>query len=89
MDKNYLDVNNLKVSKELFEFVNDELLENTGIKTEVFGLDLMKLFTTAKNKELLKYVKIYKKLMIGISRKKGMKLKLVVRIFKRNRIFNK
>ena len=55
MDKNYLDVNNLKVSKELFEFVNDELLENTGIKTESFwsGFDEAVHELAPKNRELL------------------------------------
>ena len=36
MKKNYVNVNNLKVSKELLKFVNDELLKDTNITSEKF-----------------------------------------------------
>ena len=36
MKTNYIDVNNLKVASELYKFVNEELLKNTGIKAEKF-----------------------------------------------------
>ena len=42
MKKNYLVVNNLKVSKELLSFVNNELLKDTNISPEKFWSDFDK-----------------------------------------------
>ena len=36
MSKNYVNVNSLKVSKELLDFINEELLKDTGITPERF-----------------------------------------------------
>ena len=55
MQKNYQIVNNLKVSKKLLSFVNDELLKDTGISTEKFwsGFDKAVHELAPKNKELI------------------------------------
>ena len=57
MIKNYIDVNNLKVSNELSKFVNDELLKGTGIDPENFwsGFDKAIHELAPKNKELIKF----------------------------------
>ena len=56
MKKNYIDVNNLKISSELLDFVNKELLEGTDIKPEKFWLGFDKCVheLSPKNKELIK-----------------------------------
>ena len=56
MDKNYLNVNNLKVSSVLLEFVNNELLSDTGITPEKFwsGFDKSVHELAPKNIELIK-----------------------------------
>ena len=56
MDKNYLNVNNLKVSSVLLKFVNNELLSDTGITPEKFwsGFDKSVHELAPKNKELIK-----------------------------------
>ena len=56
MDKKYLNVNNLKVSSVLLEFVNNELLSDTGITPEKFwsGFDKSVHELAPKNKELIK-----------------------------------
>ena len=56
MNKNYISVNNLKVSSELYKFVNEELLKDTNITPEKFwkGLDKSVHELAPKNKELLK-----------------------------------
>ena len=56
MNKNYISVNNLKVSNELYEFINEELLKDTKITPEKFwnGLDKSVHELAPKNKELLK-----------------------------------
>ncbi len=56
MTKNYESVNNLKVSKELLSFVNDELLKNTEITPKKFwdGFDKVVHELTPKNNELIK-----------------------------------
>ena len=56
MSINYQSVNNLKVSKELLSFVNDELLKDTGISSQKFwlGFDNAVHDLTPKNKELIK-----------------------------------
>ena len=55
MSTNYQNVNNLKISKDLLTFVNNELLENTNITAEKFWLGFDKAIheLAPKNKELL------------------------------------
>ena len=55
MSTNYQKVNNLKISKDLLTFVNNELLENTNIAAEKFWLGFDKAIheLAPKNKELL------------------------------------
>ena len=52
----YENVNNLKVIKELFSFVNDELLKDTGITPEKFwsGFDKVVHELAPKNREFIK-----------------------------------
>ena len=56
MKKNYIDVNNLKISSELLDFVNKELLKGTDIKPEKFWLGFDKCVheLSPMNKELIK-----------------------------------
>ncbi len=56
MKKNYIDVNNLKISSELLDFVNEELLKGTDIEPEKFWLGFDKCVheLSPKNKELIK-----------------------------------
>jgi len=56
MKKNYIDVNNLKISSELLDFVNEDLLKGTDIKPEKFwsGFDKCAHELSPKNKELIK-----------------------------------
>ena len=56
MKKNYIDVNNLKISSELLNFVNEDLLKGTDIKPEKFwsGFDKCVHELSPKNKELIK-----------------------------------
>ncbi len=56
MEKNYITVNNLKVSGKLLKFVNEELLNDTNITPEKFwkGFDKSVHELSPKNKELLK-----------------------------------
>ena len=56
MKKNYIDVNNLKISSELLDFVNEELLKGTDINPEKFWLGFDKCVheLSPKNKELIK-----------------------------------
>ena len=56
MKKNYIDVNNLKISSELLDFVNEELLKGTDIRPEKFWLGFDKCVheLSPKNKELIK-----------------------------------
>ena len=78
MEKNYITVNNLKVSGKLLKFVNEELLNDTNITPEKFwkGFDKSVHELAPKNKELLKKESIYKeKLMNGI---KKIKLKRLI-----------
>ena len=55
MSTNYQNVNNLKISKDLLTFVNNELLENTNITADKFWLGFDKAIheLAPKNKELL------------------------------------
>ena len=56
MTKNYENVNNLKVTKELLSFVNNELLKDINIPAQKFWSDFDKVVheLAPKNKELLK-----------------------------------
>ena len=56
MNKNYQDVNNLKIAKELLSFVNNELLKDINISAEKFWSDFDRIVheLAPKNKELLK-----------------------------------
>ena len=56
MKKNYINVNNLKISSELLDFVNEELLKGTDIEPEKFWLGFDKCVheLSPKNKELIK-----------------------------------
>ena len=42
MEKNYLNINNLKVSSDLAKFVDEELLKNTDISSNKFWLEFDK-----------------------------------------------
>lgn len=55
MSKNYLNVNNLKISEELLSFVNKELLKDLDISSEKFweGFDNAVHDLAPKNKELI------------------------------------
>ena len=55
MKKEYLKVNNLSVSKNLHEFINEELLKDTNLTPEKFWLGFDKVVheLSPKNKELL------------------------------------
>ena len=55
MDKNYVNINNLKVSNELFQFVNEDLLKDTNVKPEKFWSDFDKNVheLSPKNVELI------------------------------------
>ena len=56
MPTNYKSVNNLKVSEDLLNFVNNDLLKDTGIKPEKFwlGFDEAVHNLAPKNRELIK-----------------------------------
>ena len=56
MSKDYQSINNLKVSKKLLSFVNDELLSETNISPEEFWLGFDKAVheLTPKNRDLIK-----------------------------------
>ncbi len=56
MQEKYIDIQNLKVSEKLLNFINDELLKNTEITPENFwkGFDQTVHELAPRNKELLK-----------------------------------
>ena len=56
MREKYLEINNLKVSETLFNFVNNELLEDTEISSKDFWskLDEVVHELAPRNKELIK-----------------------------------
>jgi len=79
MKKNYIDVNNLKISSELLEFVNEELLKGTDIKPEKFWLGFDKCVheLSPKNKELIKIrEEIQKKIDDWHIKNKGNEIKI-------------
>ena len=55
MKKNYVELNNLRISSELLEFVNNEVLKDTDISTKKFWTDFDKVVheLAPKNKNLL------------------------------------
>ena len=55
MNKNYQNVNNLRVSEELLSFVNKELLKNLEISPETFwsGFDTAVHNLAPQNKKLI------------------------------------
>ena len=55
MQEKYININNLKISKDLLYFVNDELLKNTEISPEKFwsGFDKVVHELAPHNKELI------------------------------------
>ena len=58
MNKNYQNVNNLRVSEELLSFVNEELLKNLEISPETFwsGFDnVVHEFSSTKIKKLIQF----------------------------------
>ena len=61
MSKNYQNIHNLKVSTELLSFINNELLKDLDISTEVFWLGFDKIVheIAPLNKELLKTCLLY------------------------------
>ena len=63
MKRNYLNINSLKVSTELLNFVDKELLKDTGISPEKFwyGFDKAIHELTPKNKELIEKRNIIQK----------------------------
>ena len=78
MKEQYTKIQDLSVANKLFNFVNEELLENTSISPEKFwgGFSRAVHELASKNKDLLKIRKRFakKKLMIGILKIKGVKL---------------
>jgi len=79
MKKNYLVVNNLKVSKELLSFVNNDLLKDTNISPEKFwsGFDKAVHKLAPKNKKLIETRKILqKKIDDWHIKNKGNKIKI-------------
>jgi malate synthase len=77
MPDKYINIHTLKVSESLSNFVNEELLTDTGVSTDQFWLGFEKTVNELepKNRELIDIEKLYKKkLMIGILKIKVMKL---------------
>ena len=69
MNKNYQNVNNLRVSDKLLSFVNKELLKNLEISPETFwsGFDTVVHNLAPQNKKLIQLKEdLQKKLMNGI-----------------------
>ena len=79
MSKNYQSINNLKVSKKLLSFVNDELLNETNISPEEFWLGFDKAVheLTPKNRDLIKVRdNLQKKIDEWHIKNKGNKIKI-------------
>ena len=85
MSSKYLSINNLKVSEELFSFVNDDLLKDSGITSEKFWSGFYEAIheLAPRNKELIIIREnLQKKSMNGILRIKEAKLKSMnIKIF--------
>ena len=79
MKTNYQNVHNLKVSEDLFNFVNNELLSGLNISSEKFWLGFDKTVheLAPKNKELLKIrVELQKKIDDWHIKNKGNEIKI-------------
>ena len=79
MPNNYQTVNNLKVSKDLLSFVNDELLVGTGISPEKFWLNFDKAVheLAPENQRLIKVrVDLQNKIDKWHLKNKGTQIKL-------------
>ena len=79
MSKDYQSINNLKVSKELLYFINDELLDGVNISPEKFWLGFDKAVheLAPKNKDLLKIRKnLQKKIDEWHIKNRGDKIKI-------------
>ena len=77
MPDKYINIHTLKVSESLSNFVNEELLTDTGVSTDQFWLGFEKTVNELepKNRELINIREtLQKKLMIGILKIKAMKL---------------
>ncbi len=57
MQQKYIKVNNLKISENLLDFINNDLLKSTNVSSENFWLGLEKSLNelVPKNKELIKF----------------------------------
>ena len=79
MSKNYVSVNNLKISKDLLSFINNELLKGIDISPDVFWLKFDEIIheLTPKNKKLIeKRNDLQKKIDDWHIQNKGTKIKL-------------
>ena len=79
MSSKYLSVNNLKVSEELFSFINDDLLKDSGITPEKFwsGFDKAVHELAPRNKELILIrEKLQKKIDEWHIKNKGSEIKI-------------
>ena len=79
MSKNYVSVNNLKISKDLLSFINNELLKGIDISPDVFWFKFDEIIheLTPKNKKLIeKRNDLQKKIDDWHIQNKGTKIKL-------------
>ena len=79
MSKNYVSVNNLKISKDLLSFINNELLKGIDISPDVFWLKFDEIIheLTPKNKKLIeKRNDLQKKIDDWHIQNKGTKIQL-------------
>lgn len=77
MPDKYINIHTLKVSESLSNFINEELLTDTGISSDNFWLGFEKTVNELepKNRELISLREtLQKKLMNGILKTKVMKL---------------
>ena len=77
MAKKYISIGRLSIASELLDFVNNDLLPNTGIDKKKFwgGLDRYTHELSSKNKNLLEFREILqKKIDIWHREKKGQKI---------------
>ena len=85
MSEDYQKLNNLKISKKLLSFVNDELLSDTNISADTFwsGFEKVVHELAPMNRKLIQIrEELQKKLTNGILKIKEIKL-----ILKNTRIF--
>ena len=77
MPDKYITIHNLKISESLSNFVNEELLTDTGVSTDQFWLGFEKTVNELepKNRELINIREtLKKKLMTGTLKINAMKL---------------